>query len=325
MMSESDLIARYELERPALHAWGKMVIHNVKAALQETLGETIEISEFLRIPPAPRMKHTASLVAKAFYRKKEYDDPWLEITDKVGVRFVVLLVEQVAQVRDVIKSSSLWEAREDRHYVLERESNPLEFDYQSVHFVLFSNGEQHFDGTRIPNDTPCEVQIRTLLQHAHSELSHETTFKPTVRVPNNVRRVIARCMALIETTDYSFQEAANIVAKRSAVMHSFCDPFREMLATFAMVETDRKISGDLYNHLQGIAPDVTPQEVIDWASQHASVRSSIAARQGTSLLHRQPLILLAYWLAEHHPEELAKEWPFAPDLLQQIAPPCRDA
>lgn len=316
MMSESDLTSRYEAEKPLLHAWGRMVVENVTGALQETLGDRIAITEFLRIPPVPRMKDTGSLVAKAFYRKKEYDDPWLEITDKVGVRFVVLLIDQVALVRDIIKSSSLWDAREDRHYLLERETNPLEFDYQSVHFVLFSKGEQMFDGVSIPNDTPCEVQIRTLLQHAHSELSHETTFKPSIRVPNNVRRVIARCMALIETTDYSFQEAANIVERRSAGMRGFYEPFAEMLGTFAVVEIDAKVNGDLYNHLHAIAPDTPPEEIIEWISRQPSLRESIAARQPMSLLHRQPLILLVYWLAAFFPDELEKEWPFASDLLE---------
>lgn len=317
-MNEREFIVRYEADRPILEAWGRMVAECVTRSLAEQLGERMPIQEFLRIPPLPRIKDNASIIAKAFYRQKGYDDPYLDITDKVGVRFVVLLVDQVAMVRDAIRSSPFWDAREDRHYILEREANPLEFDYQSVHFVLFSNGEQSFDGMTIPPDTPCEVQIRTLLQHAHSELSHETTFKPTVRVPNNVRRLIARCMALIETTDSSFQEAVNTVEKRSEVLRSFSDPLAALLATFGTVETDRKVNGELYEHLHAIASDATPEEIAAWAENHPSLRSAIAVRQPDSLLHRQPLILLVYWLAAHHTEGLREEWPFSRDLLDAI-------
>jgi ppGpp synthetase/RelA/SpoT-type nucleotidyltranferase len=317
-MSESEFIARYEADRPILEAWGRLVADCVTRSLRERLENTAPISEFLRIPPVPRMKDNASIIAKAFYRQKGYDDPYMEITDKVGVRFVVLLVDQVAMVSDVIRSAPFWDAREDRHYILEREANPLEFDYQAVHFVLFSNGEQSFDGVTIPPDTPCEVQIRTLLQHAHSELSHETTFKPTVRVPNNVRRLIARCMALIETTDYSFQEAVNTVEKRSQVMRAFSDPLGEQLATFGTLEYDRKVNGELYEHLHAIAPDATPEKIIEWTGSHPSLRRILAERQPASLLHRQPLILLVYWLAAHHVEALATEWPFSTELLAQI-------
>nr|WP_249804714.1 MULTISPECIES: hypothetical protein [unclassified Bradyrhizobium] len=58
---------------------------------------------------------------------------------------------------------------------------PYEFRYQSVHYIVRSRGDQKLDGQNITAGTPCEVQIRTLLQHAHSELTHDTIYKPSVK------------------------------------------------------------------------------------------------------------------------------------------------
>jgi len=52
--------------------------------------------------------------------------------------------------------------------------------------------------------TTCEVQVRTLLQRAYAELSHDTSYKPSVTLEGDVRLQIARAPALVETTDEIF-------------------------------------------------------------------------------------------------------------------------
>ena len=58
---------------------------------------------FLRIPPKPRTKGEVSFLEKAFYRKA-YVDPYVEVTDKVGVRFVVLVASQIQMVEKALLS-----------------------------------------------------------------------------------------------------------------------------------------------------------------------------------------------------------------------------
>ena len=65
------------------------------------------------------------------------------------------------------------------------------------------------EGISIPINTPCEVQIRTLLQHAHAELTHDAIYKSKKTIKPIVHRTVAKCMALIETTDDFFCDATN--------------------------------------------------------------------------------------------------------------------
>src|SRR3546814_12228521 len=38
--------------------------------------------------------------------------------------------------------------------------------------------------------TPCEVQLRTLLQHAHSQLTHDTIYKPKTIASSHTKRFV---------------------------------------------------------------------------------------------------------------------------------------
>ena len=48
--------------------------------------------------------------------------------------------------------------------------------------------------------------MRTLLQHAHSELTHDTIYKPSVVQTPAMLRAAAKSMALIEATGDYFEE-----------------------------------------------------------------------------------------------------------------------
>ena len=126
------------------------------------------------------------------------------------MRFVVLLTSDIRKICDVIdnaESKKFWTASKDRDYEKERDEKPLEFTYQSVHYVLRAKQGIQLEGTNIPEGTACEIQIRTLLQHAHSELTHDTLYKPKANAASSVKRTVAKSMALIEATDEFFEQA----------------------------------------------------------------------------------------------------------------------
>ena len=62
------------------------------------------------------------------------------------------------------------------------------------------------DRQNIAAGTPREVQITTLLQHAHSELTHDTIYKPSVKGTPAMLSAAAKSMALIESTNDYFEE-----------------------------------------------------------------------------------------------------------------------
>src|ERR1019366_6806543 len=140
-----------------------------------------------------------------------YQNPYEEIEDKVGLRFVVLLIEDIRTIEAAVKEAPHWVASLARDFEREQEARPYEFDYQSLHYVVRSALPFEFEGVVIPSDIPCEVQVRTLLQHAYSELTHDTIYKPNVRATPLLKRAAAKSMALIEATSDYFSSVSKTI------------------------------------------------------------------------------------------------------------------
>ncbi|EFH7042094.1 (p)ppGpp synthetase, partial [Escherichia coli] len=89
-MNELEFSQLWEKELPMYKAWGDFVVSNICKELSEN--KERDLNSFLKQPATPRIKEKTSLIDKAFHRKeKSYKNPYQEIEDKVGIRFVVLL------------------------------------------------------------------------------------------------------------------------------------------------------------------------------------------------------------------------------------------
>ena len=173
-MNESDLRVKWESEKPVYAAWGEYVINQITKELKL---RDHNINEFLKVPATYRLKDDDSLIDKAFYRpNKKYSDPYNEIEDKVGARFIVLLIDDIQVICDIVQKSDKWNFDACKHFYKDKEKDPLLFTYQSVHYILRSKIDITVNSLIIPTSTSCEVQIRTLLQHAHAELNKKQDF-----------------------------------------------------------------------------------------------------------------------------------------------------
>jgi putative GTP pyrophosphokinase len=202
---ETELLERWRNERSMYAAWGEFVSETLTAAVAlEIYPAAVEM--FFRIPLKSRTKEAPSLLAKAFHRGKQYKDPYADIEDKVGVRIVVLFSEEIRVVERAINDRPEWTAAKARDFEDERAERPFEFDYQSLHYVVRAKLGVSRDGIDVDPNTPCEIQVRTILQHAYSELTHDTIYKPSVQAQPDVKRAAAKSMALIEATDDYFAQ-----------------------------------------------------------------------------------------------------------------------
>jgi ppGpp synthetase/RelA/SpoT-type nucleotidyltranferase len=317
-MTEEEFLQRWYAERPHVEAWGKFVTQKLMEQISP-LVTPLSAHIFIRIPATPRLKGDGSLLTKAFYRNKSYDNPIAQITDKVGVRFVVLLAKEIELVGQAIEGCPEWEASKDKDYEEERAKSPYEFKYQSVHYVVRSKGDKSLGGMTIPNGTPCEIQVRTLLQHAHSEVTHDTIYKPSVLDTPEMHRAAAKSMALIEATNDYFEELMELIETNVA-------PNKKLA-----IEMDA-----LYLELIGRSPDATRAEGLlndafsSYAGENAAdaVRSffaqksflvdSIKQRAVSKLLFRQPSIMLAYLAVSKRPADAQDDWPLTRDELKPI-------
>jgi putative GTP pyrophosphokinase len=86
-MTETEFLEKYEQEKPLYNLYGKYLKETI---LKKAKSSGFDDHNFI-IEPSYRTKDNDSIITKAFYRNKNYSDPYNDITDKVGLRFVLLM------------------------------------------------------------------------------------------------------------------------------------------------------------------------------------------------------------------------------------------
>lgn len=320
-MEQAEFLERWNRERDMYRVWGEFVQREIEAELLRN-ENSVAIDVFLKIPAAPRLKSDDSLLNKAFYRRKTYADPYVQIEDKVGVRFVVLLTTDIGRIQDIIEHSPSWAWSLDRDFETDRDERPYEFAYQSKHYVLRAALDITVDGVAVAKDTPCEVQLRTLLQHAHSELTHDNIYKRDSKssVTTKIERTVAKSMALIEAVDDYFVSAMSELEAATDVERSALAALMDVYIqqTGRAPQTDKSTALVLDAFREEITARSAKDRVAVLLATHAFVTDRIRERAERLYVFRQPWIYLVYALVESAPNQAARKWPLTPDELRPI-------
>ncbi|MET4179481.1 putative GTP pyrophosphokinase [Bradyrhizobium sp. JR7.2] len=317
-MTEEEFLSRWSQERPSVEAWGKFVAQQLMEQIAPLVAP-VSADIFVRIPALPRVKGDGSILTKAFYRGKEYSDPLNQITDKVGVRFVVLLDRDIATVCRAIEQCGEWEASKDRDYEDERAQAPYAFTYQSVHYVARAKGEKKLGELVVPTGTPCEIQVRTLLQHAHSEMTHDTIYKPSVVQTPEMHRAAAKSMALIEATGDYFRELMELIERNVAPARELSKQMAALYRELVGREPDPTAAEGLLNDAFEVFAAGKPEgDVRTLFAEKSFLLDRIKERAPTKLLFRQPSILLAYVAVWKRPADAQDAWPLTFAELKPI-------
>lgn len=124
------------------------------------------------------------------------------ITDLIGVRVVCLYETDIRKIASILLSELKELGITDKSGDLESYDN--RFGYKGVHLDL------ELDRTRadLPEHQPFkgwrfEVQIRTIVQDAWSEIDHKLKYKRTI--PDDLKRRINALAALFEIADHEFE------------------------------------------------------------------------------------------------------------------------
>lgn len=149
-----------------------------------------------------RVKDVESFRGKVALRT-DYADPWVQVTDKVGVRAIVHRTSQVDDIYRLIADDGRLEVYgvTDKRGILD--DNVL--GYSGLHLDLYAPSRDG-DTERVP----VELQIRTIAQHAWSEVSHKLLYKPQAELDPDDRRAVWRLVALVEVFD---GEVARVMEK----------------------------------------------------------------------------------------------------------------
>lgn len=160
----------------------------------------------------PAYIHTIEYRAKSpesFYDKAtkvedddlKYKDPLNEITDLAGVRVIVFVRDFVDPVCDAI--SEMFEVKE-REDVGERVYKQGRFGYQSIHIIVKLDKKIYLGGLPEVSEALCEVQVRTILQHAWAEMEHDIQYKGN-QIPTELAKRFSALAGLLEIADGEFQ------------------------------------------------------------------------------------------------------------------------
>jgi ppGpp synthetase/RelA/SpoT-type nucleotidyltranferase len=316
---EEAFLQRWEEERAGYAAWGKLISHEIQTRLGPVISP-VRPEDFLRTAVKPRTKDNQKLVEKAFYRNKNYADPYEDITDKVGTRFVVLLGSEIPTVESVLTSVEGWLHSKDRDYEEEQKKNPLQFDYAAIHFIVRPESDVEFEGVRIPAKTPCEVQIKTILQHAYSELTHDTIYKPQIEATPTMQRNAAKAMALLEATNDYFEKVAEDV---SDALRSVRQMTGELSSVYrSIVGIDPKptvLEGLLLAAYEDRAGDGYVAQIEQLLAENPFIAERIKKQIAQkNPLFSQPSVLLVYLSISRSAKRAMAVWPLTPDEMEPL-------
>jgi putative GTP pyrophosphokinase len=294
-MTEEELRIAFETRKPSLRAFGLLAMARIVALLESQF--SLRLEKLFQIPPKPRVKETDSFLEKALVRKPKAN-PLLETTDQVGIRFVVLLLEDIDLVGKAVQQAG-WRWQKDRDHEEERLAKPDYFAYQSDHYVIHVDTATEHEGVKIPAGISCEIQIRTILQHAYAEMAHSCDYKPSIRLPEDgqrrVKRSLAKGSALIETTDDVFREIKEQLAEYSrsvdALLHRSCEIYLELTNEKCNPNSilGMLIADTYKSQLTGLTPD----RLQVWAVERSWLREKLLAKRSESVFYRDSVVMCA--------------------------------
>lgn len=321
-MTREEFIAKYEQDKPMLEVWAKFIIAEIRKHLPEGFEQ-----RSIKIPVSYRLKDNQSILEKVFIRKRDkYKNPYEEVQDKVGLRWVVLLTEQLETFCKIIESSKYWSFSKDRT-LNDWEENPEVFSYQSIHYVLIAKQKLIYENTEIKIGTPCEVQLRTLLQHTYSEFDHDTVYKGNLNKSPEVLRYLAKSMALLETTDellcnakekferINYQDPSYPLIKKSNEIFKSHFKFTEN-----KIRDSEKTTFFILNKIRGVIENnknFSEDDFNEFINSKEFILEKIKDKQLYFIEFNQPIILLVYFLVSKYRRK--KDWhPFSDNIMEKI-------
>lgn len=191
-----NLVQQYDERYQLYQNFRKEIEHQIKRILQ---AEGIECNAIVS-----RLKSKESFIEKIERKQKKYISIE-DITDVVGVRIITYYSEDVDKIVQIIETE--FDVDRDNSIDKREAMEPDKFGYCSVHYIVKMNTtrlnlrENHsFEGLK------CEIQIRSILQHAWAEIEHDIGYKSEIAIPKELRRSFSRIAGLLEIADKEFDE-----------------------------------------------------------------------------------------------------------------------
>jgi ppGpp synthetase/RelA/SpoT-type nucleotidyltranferase len=134
----------------------------------------------------------------------KYMNPIQNITDLAGVRVILFFPDDIAKICDFIEGN--FNVTEKRDVGEDRFATSGSFGYNSIHYLINLKEDwvklPHYNGYK---NMTCEIQVRTILQHAWAEMEHDIQYKSEQSLPLEIRRKFTALAGMLEIADREFQ------------------------------------------------------------------------------------------------------------------------
>ena len=315
---EQEILDKYRALLPELKRWAQFVDNSLNNSVLAGLEVNI-----VQIPPSFRVKDERSYLYKALYRKKEYGDPLKEIEDKVGTRIVVLKSTDVQDVSIKVQESLLWKAKITKDLWQEIENKPQIFNYQSLHIVVSpADDDNKFQDTDKELLT-CEIQIRTLLQHAFAEVSHDSAYKGPYKNDKVIMRQLSKSMALMEATDDYFLKIFGLMMDKDNYFKNYLvglvKLYQQFCPDFSADELDDDMSDAIFELLDYVKVDINDLDV--YVEKHNKRLNKIVSGNNSyryGQIVKQPIFILINYFFDNHHTVLRQHWPLSQEALKKV-------
>lgn len=184
------------------------------------------LNQLLQMPEVQvvtsRVKEIESFVDKASrvdQGQTKYTHPFDEINDIVGFRVIVIAKLHIPKVCKIIEENFEVLEQEDKSVALLNEGK---LGYESHHLIVKLNeSRKKLAEYASVTDIVCEIQVRTVLQHAWAENEHKIQYKDFKPDPD-LRRRFQRLAGLMSLADEEFDRIYELNERvRNQVENSF--------------------------------------------------------------------------------------------------------
>ena len=173
--------------------------------MEDLLTELLNLRNLKIHSVTHRVKEPSSLNKKVLDHPEKNYNALDDITDLVGLRVITYFSDTVDDVKKLIGEEF---EIDTRNSVDKRIAETAErFGYASLHLVVSLNKSRlALTENKRYKGLKCEVQVRTVLQHAWAEIEHDLGYKSTIVVPTRIKRTFALLAGTLEHADQQFLE-----------------------------------------------------------------------------------------------------------------------
>ncbi len=148
-----------------------------------------------------RVKDKESYLGKC--RKEKYTNPIEQIMDVSGIRIIAYTNKDVEKICGVLQNEFWIDEKNSMNKADALETNKV--GYLSVHYILqLSERRLQLAECKKYRNLRCEVQVRTLLQHAWAEIEHDRNYKFSGVLPDEIKRRFYLVAGVLEMMDREF-------------------------------------------------------------------------------------------------------------------------